>query len=260
MSKHDNHSDCEKENGKCLHDLDVSSENDESCHCSPDCDCGSDCDCKEGDKCSEDCDCDRSHNCKCEHDCDCDDDCECEDECKCDDDDENCRCKHHDDDHECCHHGEHKKDCHCKHHKEDSGEEEEKPNNYFNDLLRLQAEFDNYRKRMQSALSDARQDGFIDAIENFLPALDSFKMATDMITDKNTLTGIKFIEKGILDTLSKMGVNEIDCSGEFDPNFHQAIDVDTTSDAPPGSIVKVAYKGFTYKGKVIRYAQVIVKK
>ena len=259
MSKHDNHSDCEKENGKCLHDLDVSSENDESCHCSPDCDCGSDCDCKEGDKCSEDCDCDKTHNCKCEHDCDCDDDCECEDECKCDDDDENCRCKHHDDDHECCHHGERKKDCHCKHHKEDSNEEE-KPNNYFNDLLRLQAEFDNYRKRMQSALSDARQDGFIDAIENFLPALDSFKMATDMITDKNTLTGIKFIEKGILDTLSKMGVNEIDCSGEFDPNFHQAIDVDTTSDAPPGSIVKVAYKGFTYKGKVIRYAQVIVKK
>ena len=259
MSKHDNHSDCEKENGKCLHDLDVSSENDESCHCSPDCDCGSDCDCKEGDKCSEDCDCDKSHNCKCEHDCDCDDDCECGDDCECDDDDENCRCKHHDDDHECCHHGEHKKDCHCKHHKEDSNEEE-KPNNYFNDLLRLQAEFDNYRKRMQSALSDARQDGFIDAIENFLPALDSFKMATDIITDKNTLTGIKFIEKGILDTLSKMGVNEIDCSGEFDPNFHQAIDVDTTSDAPPGSIVKVAYKGFTYKGKVIRYAQVIVKK
>ena len=259
MSKHDNHSDCEKENGKCLHDLDVSSENDESCHCSPDCDCGSDCDCKEGDKCSEDCDCDKSHKSKCEHDCDCDDDCECGDDCECDDDDESCHCKHHDDDHECCHHGEHKKDCHCKHHKEDSNEEE-KPNNYFNDLLRLQAEFDNYRKRMQSALSDARQDGFIDAIENFLPALDSFKMATDMITDKNTLTGIKFIEKGILDTLSKMGVNEIDCSGEFDPNLHQAIDVDTTSDAPPGSIVKVAYKGFTYKGKVIRYAQVIVKK
>lgn len=258
MSKQDNHSDCEKENGKCLHDLDVSSENDESCHCSPDCDCGSDCDCIGGDKCSEDCDCDKSNNCKCEH--DCDDDCECGDDCECDDDDENCRCKHRDDDdHECCHHGEHKKDCNCKHHKEDS-DEEEKPNNYYNDLLRLQAEFDNYRKRMQSALSDARQDGFIDAIENFLPALDSFKMATDMITDKNTLTGIKFIEKGILDTLSKMGVNEIDCSGEFDPNFHQAIDVDTTSDAPPGSIVKVAYKGFTYKGKVIRYAQVIVKK
>lgn len=132
--------------------------------------------------------------------------------------------------------------------------------NYLNDLLRLQAEFDNYRKRMQTALTDARQDGFIDAIEQFLPALDSFKMATDMITDKNTLMGIKFIEKGILDTLSKMGVEIIDTSGKFNPELHQAIDTDTTADVEPGMIVKEAYKGFTYKGKVIRYAQVIVRK
>ena len=132
--------------------------------------------------------------------------------------------------------------------------------NYLNDLLRLQAEFDNYRKRMQTALTDARQDGFIDAIEQFLPALDSFKMATDMITDKNTLMGIKFIEKGILDTLSKMGVEIIDTSGKFNPELHQAIDTDTSADVEPGMIVKEAYKGFTYKGKVIRYAQVIVRK
>ena len=113
---------------------------------------------------------------------------------------------------------------------------------------------------MQSALSDARQDGFIEAIEKFLPALDSFKMATDMITDKNTLMGIKFIEKGILDTLNKMGVEEIDATGEFNPELHQAIDTDSTADVAPGTIVKEAYKGFTYKGKVIRYSQVIVKR
>ncbi len=133
-------------------------------------------------------------------------------------------------------------------------------NTYLNDLMRLQAEFDNYRKRMQTALSDARQDGFIDAIEQFLPALDSFKMATDMITDQNTLMGIRFIEKGILDTLSKMGVEVIDTSGRFDPELHQAIDTDSSADVESGMIVKEAYKGFKYKGKVIRYAQVIVKK
>ncbi len=139
-------------------------------------------------------------------------------------------------------------------------EEEVELPNYLNDLLRLQAEFDNYRKRMQTALGEARQDGFMDAITQFLPALDSFKMATDMITDKNTLMGIKFIEKGILDTLSKMGVDVIDASGKFDPNLHQAIDTDSTADVESGYIVKEAYKGFTYKGKVIRYSQVIVKK
>ncbi len=203
----------------------------EECKCNHDCECGENCNCTPENKCSEECNC---HNeCKCDekHECDCDDACKCE----------SCECENTDEDS--------KQGCEC-----------EDKKDYLNDLLRVQAEFDNYRKRMQTALLDARQDGFMDAIEKFLPAIDSFKMATDMITDKNTLMGIKFIEKGILDTLSKMGVNEIDCTGAFDPNFHQAIDTDTTTDAPPGSITKVAYKGFTYKDKVIRYAQVIVKK
>ena len=140
-------------------------------------------------------------------------------------------------------------ECHCEENKE-----------YLKDMLRIQAEFDNYRKRMTTALGDARKDGFIDAIEQFLPALDSFKMATDMITDKNTLMGIKFIEKGILDTLSKMGVEEIDTAGKFNPEFHQAIDTEDNEDYESGDIIKVASKGFVYKGKVIRYSQVIVKK
>ncbi|MBO5954801.1 MAG: nucleotide exchange factor GrpE, partial [Clostridia bacterium] len=147
---------------------------------------------------------------------------------------ENCGCDH---------------ECHCEENKD-----------YLKDLLRVQAEFDNYRKRMTTALGDARQDGFMDAICGFLPALDSFKMATDMITDKNTLMGIKFIEKGILDTLSKMGVDEIDTNGKFNPKLHQAIDTEESAEYESGDIIKVASKGFTYKGKVIRYSQVIVKK
>jgi len=113
---------------------------------------------------------------------------------------------------------------------------------------------------MQTALGEARNDGFMDAIEKFLPALDSFKMATEYITDKNTLVGIKFIEKGILDTLSKMGVEEIPASGEFNPEFHQAVDTDSSAEIETNHIVKEVCKGFTYKGKVIRYSQVIVKR
>ena len=166
--------------------------------------------------------------------------CGCNGECKCGDD---CDCTP---DHKCS------EDCTC--------HDNCVPKDYLTDLMRLQAEFDNYRKRMQTALSDARQDGFIDAIEQFIPALDSFKMATDMITDKNTLMGIKFIEKGILDTLNKMGVEEIDATGKFNPELHQAIDTDDSADVESGTITKVAYRGFTYKGKVIRHAQVVVKK
>jgi len=194
------------------------------------CGCGEDledmsCGCNNNCACEEECHCTEEN--KCSEDCSCakEADCECSEDCGCD--------------HE----------CKCEENKE-----------YLKDLLRVQAEFDNYRKRMTTALGDARKDGFMDAIEQFLPALDSFKMATDMITDKNTLMGIKFIEKGILDTLSKMGVDEIDAIGKFNPEFHQAIDTEDNPEFESGDIIKVASKGFIYKGKVIRYSQVIVKK
>lgn len=177
--------------------------------------------------------------CNCSAECTCEEDCQCTEENKCN---ENCTCGKQtncEGNHECC----------CEENKD-----------YLKDLLRVQAEFDNYRKRMNYALGEARNDGFMDAICGFLPALDSFKMATDMITDKNTLMGIKFIEKGILDTLSKMGVEEIDTSCKFNPEFHQAIDTENDETHESGDIIKVASKGFTYKGKVIRYSQVIVKK
>lgn len=184
--------------------------------------------------------------------CDCNEtveECNCEETCNCGDD---CQC---DADHKCS------EDCTCDNERECACDECNKPkDNYLQDMLRVQAEFDNYRKRMQSALGDARTDGFIDAIEQFLPAIDSFKMASDMITDKNTLIGIRYIEKGILDTLAKMGVEEIDATGKFDPEKHQAVDTEDSTEHNSGDIVKVVSKGFTYKGKVIRYSQVIVKK
>ena len=198
------------------------------------CGCGEEleekqCNYSENCECGEECNCSEEN--KCNENCTCGEECNCETNCECN---ENCGCGH---------------ECKCEENKD-----------YLKDLLRLQAEFDNYRKRMASALGDARNDGFMDAICQFLPALDSFKMATDMITDKNTLMGIKFIEKGILDTLSKMGVDEIDTTGKFNPEFHQAIDTENIEGYESGDIIKVASKGFTYKGKVIRYSQVIVKK
>jgi len=139
-------------------------------------------------------------------------------------------------------------------------DETQPSNEYFEHLLKLQAEFDNYRKRTEMEMSKSYKNGYIDAIINFLPALDSFKMATDMISDKNTLMGIQFIEKGILSTLEKMGVNVIDATGKFDPNFHQAIETDSTADVEDGYIVKECYKGFIMDDKVLRYSQVVVKK
>ncbi len=197
------------------------------------------CSCGCGEELEEESTCGCGENCTCGDDCHCTEDNKCNENCTCGQEKE-CECG---EDCSCDH------ECHC-----------EEKKDYLKDLLRVQAEFDNYRKRMTTALGDARQDGFMDAICQFLPALDSFKMATDMITDKNTLMGIKFIEKGIIDTLSKMGVEEIDTNGKFNLELHQAIDTDNSEEYESGDIIKVASKGFTYKGKVIRYSQVIVKK
>ncbi len=200
---------------------------------------------KDKEKCKCGCGEDLEENtCECSHGCDCGEDCHCTPEDKCNPD---CAC------------GE-EKECGCGETCDCGKGCCEEDQNYLKDLLRVQAEFDNYRKRMTTALGEARQDGFMDAIIQFLPAIDSFKMATEYITDKNTLMGIKFIEKGILDTLEKMGVVAIDATGKFDPEFHQAIDTDSTAEVESGYIVKEAYKGFTYKDKVIRYSQVIVKR
>ncbi|MBQ7798335.1 MAG: nucleotide exchange factor GrpE, partial [Clostridia bacterium] len=142
----------------------------------------------------------------------------------------------------------------------ESVEEESTADAYFRQLLTLRAEFDNYRKRTQNDISKAYSNGFNEAITEFLPALDSFKMATEYITDPNTLMGIQYIEKGILSTLEKKGITVIDVSGKFDPNFHQAIGSEVSDEHESGDIIKECFKGFMMGDKVIRYSQVIVAK
>lgn len=137
---------------------------------------------------------------------------------------------------------------------------EEKTPNYLEDLLRLQAEFDNYRKRTIKSLDNAKQEGFIQAITGVIPALDSFKKANEFIKDKDTLKGVHLIEKELSRSLENLGVKKISCKGEFDPNLHNAIAIDEKSDVPSGHIVKELTAGYTYEDKVVRFAQVIVRK
>lgn len=225
----------------------------ESCGCCPECDCGDDCKCDKDNKCCEECTC--GENCNCGENCDCNKDDKCCSECDCVEDDEcsdDCDCNK-DSDTEV-------EDDKCKCGCGESVEEESTADAYFKQLLSLRAEFDNYRKRTQNDISKAYSNGFNQAITEFLPALDSFKMATEYITDPNTLMGIQYIEKGILNTLEKIGVKAIDVSGKFDPNFHQAIGSEVSAEHESGDIIKECFKGFTMGEKVIRYSQVIVAK
>lgn len=224
----------------------------DKCECDENGNCDNTCECNKDDKCSENCTCDEDLNCNCNEQCDCGEDCDCSEHNKCSD---GCDCnttQDADNDSET----DEKCKCGCG----ESVEEETTADAYFRQLLSLRAEFDNYRKRTQNDISKAYSNGFNQAITEFLPALDSFKMASEYITDPNTLMGIQYIEKGILSTLEKMGVKAIDVSGKFDPNFHQAIGSEVSANHESGDIIKECFKGFTVGEKVIRYSQVIVAK
>ncbi len=224
---------------ECLNELfeeDTESTKEEQCECQKD--CNEECNCKEECSCQDE----QKDNCGCKNgeECSCGDDCTCGESCTCQKENQN--------------DGESEQ-------AEQPNEQDRQPSDTaFETLLRLQAEFDNYRKRTEKEKSEMYHHGFVDAVTDFLPALDSFKMAKEYITDKNTLVGIEYIEKGILQTLEKMGVTTIDATGKFDPNFHTAIDTSSDENYEEGDIVKECYKGFKMGDKVIRFSQVIVKR
>ena len=182
------------------------------------------------DECKDECAC--KTECQCEA-CSDEHECSCGDECSCD---ENCSCG-------------------CEHEKPDLAEE------YLNMARVIQADFDNYRKRTQEQLVQAKEDGKILAIEAFLPALDSFKEAKKMITDEKVLEGVEMIEKKILSTLESLGVEKIEAEGKpFDHNLHNAIAVINDNSLEDGVIKTEFQAGYKFKDKVIRYSQVIVNK
>ncbi len=129
---------------------------------------------------------------------------------------------------------------------------------YKDMLQRLQAEFDNYRKRNAEAVKQARADGCNDVVLAMLPVLDTVEIAIKMISDDAIKAGVQLIEKKFQEVFSKYGVKEIDALGnEFDPNLHNAVmQVEDADNA--GKVVEVLQKGYTRDGKVIRYSMVKV--
>ena len=203
--------------------------------------CEDNCTCEENCKCDENCK--KDETCKCGDKCDC----ECEENNKCNDD---CSCKG-------CHCEENEEGCHHKHHKNEKKDEPD----YLALAQRIQAEFENYRRRMADQLVIERQEGIVSVINVFLPCLDTFKEAKKSITDEKVLEGVNMIENKIMDALGRLEVERIESVGQkFDPNFHDVIAVMHNENYDDDIILEEYQAGYKYKGKVIRYSKVIVNK
>ena len=127
---------------------------------------------------------------------------------------------------------------------------------------RIQADFENFRKRNESIRADAYADGRKDTAALMLPVLDNLERAVDAAAesaDEALKNGIDMVLKQMTDAYGKMDVKPIDCLGEkFDPNLENAIMQGTAEDGEPGTVCQVLQKGYMIGDKVLRHSMVKV--
>ena len=129
-------------------------------------------------------------------------------------------------------------------------------------LARMQAEFENVRRRNVKEQQDFRDYAAADSIKPLLPVLDSFDRALTVKSDAAEFrNGVDLIYKQLLAALSKLSVQAIGAKGEqFDPHVHEAIEMVETSDAPDHQVIEELQRGYKYKDRLLRPAMVKVAK
>jgi len=126
-------------------------------------------------------------------------------------------------------------------------------------LLRLQADFENYKKRNKELSSRMYNTGISDAITRVFPVLDSLELALKMYEDKNR-EGVEQIIKQFLKIFESLGVKEIYADGtDFNPELHDAVmKCDALEEAEQGKVAEVFRKGYMFEDRVLRPCMVKV--
>ena len=129
-------------------------------------------------------------------------------------------------------------------------------------MLRSQADFANYRKRIEKERSEDSKRATARVIEGLIPVIDGFEHALAAHREaeyENYRKGFELIYKQLLDNLTKLGVERIDPVGKpFDPHLHQAMDRTETTEEKDGTILQVFQAGYVFHGRVLRPAMVRV--
>jgi molecular chaperone GrpE len=127
-------------------------------------------------------------------------------------------------------------------------------------LARLQAEFENARKRASREQTEFREYAVADAIKPLLPVLDSFERALKTESGASEFrSGVELIYRQLLDSLTRMGVQTIAAKGQpFDPQYHEAVQVVDTDRVPDHHVVEELQRGYRFKDRLLRPAMVVV--
>jgi molecular chaperone GrpE len=142
------------------------------------------------------------------------------------------------------------------------GEATAKAEEHWSKFLRVSAELDNVRKRATRDVENARRFGIENFAAEVLATVDSLEMGLEAGGDASAetlLEGKKATLKQLQAALEKFGVVEVSPAGEpFDPEVHEAISMQPSDSAEPGSIVAVVQKGYLLNGRLLRPARVVV--
>ncbi|MBD7913996.1 nucleotide exchange factor GrpE [Clostridium sp. Sa3CUN1] len=126
-------------------------------------------------------------------------------------------------------------------------------------LVRITAEYENYRKRTTKEKEGIYTDACTDVLKEMIPVLDNLERAIAVDGSAEDIkTGIEMTIKGFKNSFEKLGVEEIDATGEFDPNYHQAVMHIEDESLGANSIAEVFQKGYKRGEKIIRYTVVKV--
>lgn len=128
-----------------------------------------------------------------------------------------------------------------------------------NQLKRAVADYRNLEKRINEGRSELTKWGTSELLIKLLPVLDHLEQALEGVSEAESQTGwvrgVELAVKEFKNVLQSEGLDEVDTTGQFDPNLHEALD---TTEGEDNKILKVVRKGYTLNGKVLRPAGVVV--
>ena len=132
---------------------------------------------------------------------------------------------------------------------------------YLDSLRRAQADFQNFKRRNQTARADGYEDGVREALAAILPSIDNLERAIEAGEkageQAGVVDGVKMTLHSLMEGLKRFGFEEVPSLGEqFDPELHNAVMREAGDE--PGKILEVFQKGYRVKDKIIRYAMVKV--
>ena len=132
-------------------------------------------------------------------------------------------------------------------------------------VLRLSAEFENYKKRSAKEIQDFRKFANETLLKQLLTIVDNLERAIDTseehVNNKGLLDGVKMTHKEMLRIFEAFEVKPIKAEGEiFDPNFHQAVTQEESDSCAENTVIKELQKGYTLHGRLVRPSMVIVSK